>query len=176
MTDAILPGYTSPGTIKGSINQARTLFLPLFLPAARWELSFPFPPCWQQGDMMENISLSIPGRFQQQTRTFPHERAHFNICSSASFRRLFPCQSFLPLKPNGPQSIWLSTKFPHSHLQLSCYLLRLMAQGKTSPQVVIKLQNLKPSISKPSLFYILSYNITRAIRTLQCQLPFMFKW
>ena len=49
MTNAILPGHTSLGTIKGSANHARPL-------------SFPFlPPCWQQG---------VTGR---------REREHFSL-------------------------------------------------------------------------------------------------
>ena len=99
MTDAILPGYTSLGTIKGNANHARPLFS--------------FPPCWQQGKASrherEHFSL-YPGTIPIADRgTFHLKRAHFNICSSASFRRPFPCQLFLPPKPNGPQSIWLST-------------------------------------------------------------------
>ena len=142
MTDAILPGYTSPGTIKGSANHARPLF--------------PFPPCWQQGKTSrhgrEHFSLSPPGRFQQQTEgPFHLERAHFNICSSASFRRPFPGQLFLPPKPNGSRSIWLSTKFPAQPLTAD-YLLRLTAQGKIFSLAVIKLQNWNPWISTSSLF------------------------
>ena len=127
-------------------------------------------------DTRDNISLSIPGRFQQQTGTFHLERAHFNICSSASFRRPFPGQLFLPPKSNGPKSIWLSTKYLHSHLQLSPYLLGFTAQGKTSSQAVIKLQNLKTININAFIIYFLSFNITRGNRTLQLQLPFMFKW
>ena len=142
-------------------------------------LSFPFLLAGSKvkpADTRDNIFVFIRGRFQLQTGTFHLERAHFNICSSASFRRPFPGQLFLPPKPNGPQSIWLSTKFLHSHLQLSPYHLRLKAQGKTSSQAVIKLQNWKPSISTPPLFYFLSFNTTRGNRTPQRQLPFMFKW
>ena len=118
-------------------------------------LSFPFllADCKvRPTDTRDNIFLSIPGRFRHQTGTFHLERAHINVCSPAFFRRPFPGQLFLPPKPNGPRSIWLSTKFPHTHLQLSYYPLRLTAQGKTSSQAVIKLQNWKPSISTPSLF------------------------
>ena len=130
MTDAILPGHTSPGTIKGSANHARPLFP--FLQAGRKV---------RPADTRDNISLSNSGRFQQQTGTFHLESAHFNICFFASFRRPFPGQLFLPPKPNGPRSIWLSAKFLHSHLQLSSYLLQLTTQRKTSSQAVIKLQN-----------------------------------
>ena len=141
--------------------------------------SFPFLLAGSKvrpADTRDNIFLSIPGRIQQQTQTFHFERAHFNICSFTSFRRPFLGQLFLPPKPNGRRSIWLSTKFLHSHLQLSSYRLRLKVQGKTSSQAIIKLQNWKPSISTPSLFYFLSFNITRGNRTPQHQLPFMFKW
>ena len=144
MTDAILPEHTSPGTIKGSTNHARPLFLP---PPPCWQQggsSLFLSSCWQQVETSRHereLSLSIPGRFQQQTEGLFISRAHFNICSSVSFRRPFPCQLFLPPKPNGPRSIWLSTKFPHNHLQLSYQLLRLTAQGKTSSQAVIKLQD-----------------------------------
>ena len=114
MTDTILPGHTSPGTIKCSANHARPLSFPFLLIGSKV----------RPAEMRDNISLSNSGRFQQQTGTFHLERAHFNICSSASFRRPFPGQLFLPPKPNGPQSIWLSTKFPHRHLQLPSYHLR----------------------------------------------------
>ena len=119
MTDAILLGHTSVGAIKGSANHA--LSFPFLLAGSKVRPTY----------TRDNIFLSIPGRFQQQTGTFHLERAHFNICSSASFRRPFPGQLFLPPKPNRPRSIRLSTKFLHSHLQLSYYLLQLMAQGKT---------------------------------------------
>ena len=125
MTDAILPGHTSPGTIKGSASHARPL-------------SFPFLQAGSKVRAADNISLFNSGRLQQQTGIFHLERAHFNIYSSASFRRPFPGQLFSRPKPNGPRSIWQSTKFPHSHLQLF-YLLQLAAQGKTSSQAVIKL-------------------------------------
>ena len=142
-------------------------------------LSFPFLLAGSKvrpADTRENISL-YPGTIPTADRgTFHLEWAHFNICSSASFRRPFPCQLFLPPKPNGPQSIWLSTKFLHSHIQLSCYFLWLRVQGKTSSWAVSKLQNWKPSISMPLLFnfFLLIYN--KSNRTIQRQLPFMFKW
>ena len=76
-------------------------------------LSFPFllaGSLVRPADTIENISLSIPGRFPRQTEgPFHLERAHFNICPSASFRRAFSGQLFLPPKPNEPRSIWLST-------------------------------------------------------------------
>ena len=96
-----------------------------------------------------------PGTIPTADRgTFHLKRAYFNIYSSASFRRPFPCQLFLPPKPNGPQSIWPSTKFPHNHLQLS-YLLWLTAQRKTSSQAVInyKIENYQ------CLHYFLSFNV-----------------
>ena len=80
MTDAILSGHTSPGTIKAALTML-ALSLPLLLAGSKV----------RPADTKENISLYILGRFQQQTRTFHLERAHFNICSSASFRRPFPC-------------------------------------------------------------------------------------
>ena len=128
MTDAILLGHTSPGTIKGSANHARSLF-PFLLADSKV----------RSADTRDNISLSNSGRLQQQTGTFHLEGAYFDICSSASFRRPFPCQLFLTPKPNGPRSIWLSTKFLHSHLQPFSYLLQLTVLGKTSSQAVIKL-------------------------------------
>ena len=142
-------------------------------------LSFPFllaDSKVRPADTRDNIFLSIPGRFQQQPGTFHLERTHLNICSSASFRWPFPGQLLLLPKPNRTRSIWLSTKFPHSHLQLPSYVLQLTAQGKTSSQAVMKLLDWKPFI-----IYFLSYtyytcNITRGSRTLQNQLPFMFKW
>ena len=140
-------------------------------------LSFPFLLVGSKvrpANTRDNIFLSIPGWFQQQTGSFHLERAYFNICSSASFRRPFPGQLFLPPKPNGPRSIWLSTKFPHSHLQLS-YLLQLMAQGKTSSQAV-KTTRLKTINMNAFIIYFLSFNITRGSRTPQHQLPFMNKW
>ena len=75
MTDAILPGYTSPGTIKGSANHARPLFH--------------FPPCWLQGETRrhegEYFSLYLGTTPTADRGTFHLERSHFNICSSASF-------------------------------------------------------------------------------------------
>ena len=136
MINAILPGEVCPGTIKGSANQARPLSFPLPLAGSKV----------RPADTKDNIFLSILGWFQQQTGTFHCERTHLNIWSSASFRRPFPGQLFLPPKLNGPRSIWLSTKFPHSHLQV-LYLLQLTAQGKPSSQAVIKLLGWKPSIS-----------------------------
>ena len=59
MTDAILPGHTSPSTIKCSANHARTLFS--------------FPLCWQQFETSRHErehSLSIPGRFQTAVGLF----------------------------------------------------------------------------------------------------------
>ena len=100
MTDAILPGHTSPGSIKAALTMI-TLSFPFLLAGSKVRPT----------DTRDNISLSPLGRFHQQTGTFHPERAHFNICSSASFRRPFPAQLFLPPKPNGPRSIRLSTKF-----------------------------------------------------------------
>ena len=142
-------------------------------------LSFPFLLAGSKvrpANTRDSIFLSIPGLFQQQIGTFHLKRAYFNIYSPASFRRPFPGQLFLPPKPNGTQSIWLSTKFPHSLLQLSFYLLQLTAQGKTSFQAVIKLQNGKIININAFIIYFLSFDITRSNRTLQRQLPFMFKW
>ena len=82
MTDAILPGHTSPGTIKGSADHARPLSFPFLLAGCK------VGPAGER----DNIFLSIPGRFKKQTGTFHLERAHFNICSSASVRRPFPGQ------------------------------------------------------------------------------------
>ena len=157
------PGHTSD-TIKGGANHTRS--------------PFPFLRAGSKvrpADTKDNISLSNSGRLQQQTGIFPLSRALFDTCSSASFRRLFPGQLFLPPKPNGPRRIWLSTKFSHSHLQLFYDLLQLTAQGKTSSRAVIKLLDWKPSISTLSLFYFLSFNITWGNRTIQFQLLFIFK-
>ena len=63
-----------------------------------------------------------PGTIPTADRgTFHLEREHFNICSSASCRRPFPYQLFLPPKSNGPRSFWLSTEFLLGYLQLSYY-------------------------------------------------------
>ena len=138
MTDAILPRHTSPGTIKGSANPAQPLCS--------------FPPCWHQGKYQPTWERTFLRMIPTADRgTFHLERVHFNICSSASLRRPFPCQLFLPPKPNGPRSIWLSTKIPAQPFT-ALYLLQLTAQGNTSSQVIIKLQNWKLSISMPSLF------------------------
>ena len=123
MADAILPGHTSPGTIKGSANHARPLFS--FLLAGSKV---------RPADTKDNIFLSNSGLFisREHSSTF---------VPLLPLGEQFPGQLFLPPKPNGPRSICLSTKFLHNHLQLSIYRLRLTVQGKTSPQAVIKLKN-----------------------------------
>ena len=94
MTHAILPGHTSLGTIKGSAKHMRPLF------------SFLIPHGWQIGKTSQYERY----HFSLQLGTIPTadrdhlERAHFNICSSAYLRRLFPGQLFLPPKPNGPDA------------------------------------------------------------------------
>ena len=62
MTDAILPGHTSPGTIKAALtmlslflpllitgSKVRPLFFPLLPADNKAGILFSFPPCWQQG-------------------------------------------------------------------------------------------------------------------------------
>ena len=66
MTDAILPGHTFLGTIKGSANHARSLFL--FLLAGSKV---------RPADTRDNISLSNSGRrLQQQTEGLFISREH----------------------------------------------------------------------------------------------------
>ena len=119
MTDANLPGHTSLGTIKSSANHARPLFS--------------FPP------IREITFLSLT----QDNSNSRQRKHHFNICSSASFRRPFPGQLFLHPKPNGPQSIWLSTKFLHSHLQLSSIFFSSRHKEKLplKPSLNYKIEN-----------------------------------
>ena len=166
MTDAILPGHTSLGTIKGSVNHVCSLSLPLLLAGSKL----------RPADTRDNIFLSISGQFQQQTGTFHLKRAHFNICSSASFRRPFPGQSFLPPKPNGPQSIWLSTKFLHSHLQLSSILFNSRHKEKLPLKLSLNYKIENHQYQHLDYSFNISFNITRGNRTLPRQLPFMLKW
>ena len=94
-THAILPGHTSPGTIKGNAKHVRPLSS--FLIPLGWQMVLP-------ADTRDNISLSNSGRFRQQVGTIHLERAHFNMCSSAYPRRPLPGQLFLPPKPIGPEA------------------------------------------------------------------------
>ena len=142
MTNVILPRHTSQGTIKGNTNHVWLLFF--------------FPPCWQKGKTSrqerEHFSL-YPGTIPTADwGTFHLERAHFNICSSASFRRPFPCQLFLSPKTKWTPKHLAEYKIPAQPFTTLLYLLWLTAQGKTSTQAVIKLQNWKLSISALSLF------------------------
>ena len=91
MTNAILPKHTSLGTIKGSVNHAR----PLFFFQQQVETS------WHEREH----SLSILGQFQTADRgTFHLEWAHFNICSSASFRRPLLVNYFSLLNQMDPEA------------------------------------------------------------------------
>ena len=109
MHDAILPGHTSPGNIKGSANHACSLFL-FLLASSKVRLAY----------TRENILSLFPGTILTADRgTFHIERAHFNICSSENISY----QLFLPLKSNRTQSCRLSTKFLHRYGQLSYLLL-----------------------------------------------------
>ena len=137
MTDTILPGHTSPGSIKGSANHARPLFS--------------FPPCWHQVETSRHErehSLSIPGRFQTAERvTFHLERAHFNICSSVSFGKPF-LVNYLSLQMDPEASGWVLN---------SCTAIYNCPPIFFNSQYKGKLLNWKPSISTPSvlIFYLL---------------------
>ena len=137
------------------------------------DLSFPFllpGSKVRPADTRKNISLSIPGRFQTADKGICHlERSHFNICSSASFRRPFLVNYFSLLNQMASASGWVLNFFITIYNCLSSSY-DFTTQRKTSSQAVIKLLNWKSSISTP----FLSFSI-QGDRTLR-QLPFMFKW
>ena len=56
MADAILPGHTSPGSIKAALTML-TLSFPFLLAGSKVRPAY----------TRDNIFLSIPGRFHQQT-------------------------------------------------------------------------------------------------------------
>ena len=142
MADTILPGHTSPGAIKGSTIHARSF---LFLLASSKV---------RPTDTRDNISLSFTQDYSNsRERDFFILREHIStLVPLLPLGDHFLVNYFSLLNQMDPRSNWLSTKFPHSHLQLSSYLHPLTTQEKTSSQAVIKLQNWKPSISTPSLF------------------------
>ena len=83
MTDAILPGSPPPGNIKRLCVAPSTSFR--FSCASSKDRS-----AYTTGNIPPSLTLSIPGRFQQQTEgLFIERESTFNICSSASFRRPF---------------------------------------------------------------------------------------
>ena len=67
-------------------------------------------------------------------------------------------------------------QMPAHHFLTAAPQLRRPAQRFPFKQTFIKLLNWKPSVSSFRLIYFLSFDITSGNRTLQRQLPFMFKW
>ena len=98
MTDAILPGHTSLGTIKGSANHAQPLFSFLLAGSKL-----------RPTDTRENIVSLSPDDSKKQTEGIFILREH--ISTLVPLLRLedhIPGQLFLPLKSNGPEaSSWV---------------------------------------------------------------------
>ena len=153
MTDAILPGLTSPGNIKRLCIAPSTSFC-FLLASSKTDQ----PTRERTHTLSLSTSLSLyPGRFQPHTHGHLNTKEHIQHCSSASFRRPFLTDYFLLLNQMDLEtSGWMLNSCSAIY---NCFLLSATYSSSVSfcLKLLLKLPNWKLSISSSTyLFFLLT--------------------